>query len=186
MPLVNQELPMPFPKPVTVDGLTVRAGATIVGDYRFTLTREWDPRRGRLCWVMLNPSKADAYTDDPTITRCVRFAADWGFGAISVVNLFALRSTDPKELNVDLHTAIGPSNTSYLFGEIHLSLLTVAAWGSSAPRRHAGYVDYIREKMLRLTTAVQVLGVNKDGNPRHPLFAPAATHPQPWQPLIEE
>src|SRR5271165_6802401 len=47
---------------------------------------------------MLNPSKADEATDDPTIRRCIGFARSWGFGSLAVGNLFAYRATYPDEL----------------------------------------------------------------------------------------
>ena len=65
---------------------------------RYLLTRQWDDGP-LLAWVMLNPSTADARTDDAAITRCVRRARDLGaFGGIAVVNLFSLRATDPRAL----------------------------------------------------------------------------------------
>lgn len=68
------------------------------GLYRYTLTRTWDATKPRACWIGLNPSTADASEDDPTIRRMCGFADAWKCGGIIVVNLFALRATDPKEL----------------------------------------------------------------------------------------
>jgi len=51
------------------------AGATFDPSkvYRYHLWRDWTPPPDaprRLCWIMLNPSTADDWTDDPTIRRC--------------------------------------------------------------------------------------------------------------------
>lgn len=68
--------------------------------YRWWLRRVWDARLlsdGRIAnevnFVMLNPSTADAEVDDPTIRRCIGFAKAWGFAALTVTNLYALRGT---------------------------------------------------------------------------------------------
>jgi hypothetical protein len=63
------------------------ADISACGRYRWWLRRSWDlwtPQgehvqgKGVCCFVMLNPSTADATQDDPTIRRCSRFARDWG------------------------------------------------------------------------------------------------------------
>ena len=56
--------------------------------YRYALTRRWDDGPG-LGIVMLNPSTADAFRNDPTVERCERRARALGYGAFQVVNLFA-------------------------------------------------------------------------------------------------
>src|SRR5438105_250311 len=66
--------------------------------YRYLLTRSWDHIPQAMTWIMLNPSTADAFRDDPTIRRCISFARREGCGSIRVVNLFALRATDPRDL----------------------------------------------------------------------------------------
>lgn len=89
----------------TASGLWVTSTAVFSEDeaYRYSLIREWDPTKGHCCFVMLNPSKATATVNDPTVARCMGFAERWGFGSLQVVNLFALRSTDPRALYT--HTA---------------------------------------------------------------------------------
>lgn len=55
-------------------------------------------RPGKVLFVMLNPSIADADFDDPTIRKCKGFAARWGYFAFEVVNLFSFRATKPADL----------------------------------------------------------------------------------------
>lgn len=57
--------------------------------YRYTLWRQWDPHGPVINFIMLNPSTADAMQDDPTVTRCIHYAQQWGFGALMVTNIFA-------------------------------------------------------------------------------------------------
>src|SRR5262245_19217104 len=90
-------------------GRDLLRSADIDGVYRYTLERAWATARGTVAWVMFNPSTADAFNDDPTIRRCMRFTCAWGFGAMEVVNLYALRSPNP--IDVYNHEApIGPRN----------------------------------------------------------------------------
>jgi hypothetical protein len=46
---------------------------------------------------MLNSSTADAEIDDRPVRRCLCYGLAWGFSAITVVNLIALRAHDPDE-----------------------------------------------------------------------------------------
>src|ERR1035438_9318557 len=51
-----------------------------------------------VCWIMLNPSTADAVTDDPTVRKVIGFSQCWGFSKAVVVNLIPTIATDPREL----------------------------------------------------------------------------------------
>ncbi len=142
------------------------------GTYRYVLTRKIP---SVLRWVkpalfiMLNPSTADAVQDDPTIRRCISFAEREGCTQLRVVNLFALRATDPRELATH-EDPIGPENDSFLRSEILVSNavggLIVAAWGANkfAKDRACSVVDNFHQLPL------MCLGNTKDGSPRHPLY----------------
>src|SRR5262249_14212908 len=94
----------------------VRRAAVIsdCGRYRYSLTRRWgDAAEPRALFVMLNPSTADAEQDDPTIRRCIGFAKAWGMGSLEVVNLYALRATDPAAL-LSAPDPIGPKNDTMI------------------------------------------------------------------------
>ena len=149
-------------------GMTKTAILSECGKYRYSLTRSWNPEKERVCFVMLNPSTADASNDDPTILRCIAFAKAWGYGSIEVVNLFAYRATDPRELkNVGATVSVGPLNDKYLKLACDRSELTVAAWGVHGALWNRG-------QTVRLTLSeAQCLGVTKEGHPRHPLYVRA-------------
>ncbi len=136
------------------------------GRYRYSLWRAWEPAPGPLCtWVMLNPSTADATQEDPTIRRCIGFARRWGFGAIAIVNLFALRSTDPRALYAD-PAPVGELNDDAILEGAELAAMVVCAWGAHG--QHLGRADHFR-RLLR-PYQPRCLGVTKHGHPRHPLY----------------
>ena len=123
-----------------------------------------------MTWVMLNPSTADADTDDPTIRRCVGFAQTWGFGAIVVVNLFALRSTDPQRLRTH-PDPIGPENDRFIWQATESSLLSVAAWGNHGSLRG--------DEVAAMIPRLQVLKMTGGGQPAHPLYLRRDLKPVP-------
>ena len=153
------------------------AGATLspCATYRYNLWRAWDPSKERVLWVMLNPSTADASQNDPTIRRCIGFSMAWGFGSLEVVNLFALRATDPNQLSRHgLEHAIGPDNDRYIQEAMKRSTMIVCAWGS---HKAAGYRSGSVLDLLGRHT-VMVLGKNKNGGPKHPLYIKKSTQVQ--------
>lgn len=147
------------------------------GTYRYTLERWWDREKPAAVFVMLNPSTADAEQDDATIRRCVGFAQRWELGGLVVVNLFALRSTDPAALLTHADP-VGPGNDAAIVAAAARSPVIVAAWGAHKSIR--GNRDaYVRELVERDGTRQLVcLGKTKDGHPRHPVRLPAALEPQ--------
>lgn len=146
-------------------GIGSGAELSACGLYRYRLWREWDARLGRVLWVMLNPSVADANLDDPTIKKCCGFARRWGHGGIEVVNLFGYRATQPKDL-YEITDPIGPDN-DWVIGEALQKdfPLVVAAWG-----RHGSLLERSGSVRPRLFAhpRVMCLGETKT-SPREPL-----------------
>lgn len=147
------------------------------GTYRYDLFRQWDGMAVPLIlWLMLNPSKADASINDPTIVRCVNFSTDFGFGRMAVANLFALRSTDPAALKT-ASAPIGPENDAYLDRLIAQADMIVCAWGAHGKFRNRG--DNVLRRIRAAGKIPYCLRMTKGGQPEHPLYLPAALRPTP-------
>lgn len=142
--------------------------------YRYRLARWWGPGR-RLVWVMLNPSTADAQENDPTVERCERRARSMGFDGVEVVNIFALRSTDPSALYT-AEDPIGPCNEQAIL-EAGLSGPFVCAWGGHGSLLGQG--SRVETMLRALGRELYALKVNRDGSPAHPLYVPYRIEPQP-------
>ena len=151
------------------------------GTYRYRLGRRWGPGHP-MVFVMLNPSKADAYIDDNTIVKCMKFARREGCDGIDVVNLFALRARDPKDL-VSAPDPVGPDNDEHLSEAIARAQVLVAGWGTwPAERSLARYGRPSRTIQIALEhdRPLSCLRVTKDGHPGHPLYLPDAAPLAPW------
>jgi hypothetical protein len=158
-----------------------RVDAVISGDgkYRYVLRRSlgsilrWHKP---MLFIMLNPSTADAETDDPTIRRCMAFAKREGATHLNVVNLFALRATDPNEL-LSSEDPIGPENDTHIAQEIRNNgmLPVICAWGAHKfATKRAGEVT-----SKGAPGGFVCFGQTKSGMPKHPLYLKAT------QPLEE-
>lgn len=141
--------------------------------YRYTLSRTWDSTKPTVLFIGLNPSIADENIDDPTITRCINFARDWGYGTLLMANLFAFRSTYPKEIYL-IDDPIGKDNDHYILECVKQSDLIIACWGNNGT-----YMD--REKIIKeLVPNLYCLQKNKNGTPHHPLRLPRDINPIPF------
>ena len=136
--------------------------------YRYALTREWACGTGTVLFVMLNPSTADATTDDPTTRRCAAFARGWGYRRLTIANLFAYRAPDPSRL-LAVTDPVGPDNDLWLARLSAEATAVVAAWGAHA---RAPRVEQVRARLAR---PLSCLGHTLAGAPRHPLYLPRDT-----------
>lgn len=152
------------------------------GLFRYWLLRVWDSRRPLLMLNLLNPSTADANLDDPTVRKCTGFARRAGYGGIVIVNLFAYRATDPRELREAAEAGIdivGPDNDLWISTwanrpRVHA---IVGGWGARVHRWPLA-LDRIARALPALWETgkpVYCLGLTKDSHPRHPLMLPYST-----------
>lgn len=136
--------------------------------YRYWLSRIWDDNLPLVGFIGLNPSTADHKLEDPTIIRCINFARKWNMGGLIMLNLFALRSTNPEGLYKHSIDPIGPKYDLVIIEQANRLDLIVAAWGN-----HGSLKDRDREVQKFLKNKLHALHINKTGSPKHPLYVKA-------------
>lgn len=157
-----------------------RGGAVFdgTGQYRYSLWRTWRDDQPRIVFIMLNPSTADAERNDPTIRRCMAFAHAWGYGSLEVVNLFAYRATDVRELSAAMHP-VGPENDRFMREALTRCAEVVVAWGvkGTLHGRNREVISMLADEQgekgkwtKRAEPGVYCLGTTKEGHPHHPLY----------------
>jgi len=145
--------------------------------YRWWLQRCWTPERPQLLFIGLNPSRADAERDDPTLRRLLGFARAWGFGGLEVVNLFARCSPSPAVLRRS-SDPVGAENNQWLQRSVAAADALWLGWGNGgAWRQRDQQVLDLLALQLHADIPLLAVGLTVTGQPRHPLYAPAAAQP---------
>ncbi|NJR62516.1 MAG: DUF1643 domain-containing protein [Cyanobacteria bacterium CRU_2_1] len=150
------------------------------GIYRYALWRSWNPLLPRIVFIMLNPSTADSHINDPTIRRCIQFAQTWGYGTLEVVNLFGLKTTDPQEL-LKKDDPVGVECDRHLGVAIDRAEQILVAWGNWGCLHQR---DRVVMEQLPSKKKVYCLGINRSGQPRHPLYVKRDTLPTLYNPRL--
>ncbi len=147
--------------------------------WRYTLHRVWEPGKISAMFIGLNPSTADEVNDDPTVRRCIRFARDWGYGGLVMMNAFAYRATDPRVMKAAF-APVGPDNDYWLLEMAKIrrrqGAVIVAAWGNHGiyRNRHQHILNLFQDAGITL----HCLGLTKTGQPKHPLYVSADILPK--------
>ncbi len=144
--------------------------------YRYKLWRRWADGPS-VAFLMLNPSTADAFKNDPTVERCHRRAVDMGFSALEVINIFAFRATDPKDLK-KAKAPVGPLNDTVIIETIRNADMTICAWGSHGS--HQNRDQEVRQLIKRSKISTHILALTKFDQPRHPLYVAYSQKPNLW------
>ena len=163
--------------------------------FRYTLWRRFDdgpgivPLSDMCAFIGLNPSTADERVNDPTVARCVKFAARWRFRGMVMLNIFAFRATDPKVMRRQLDP-VGVLNNIALEHVVRRCGKTVCCWGTHGALLNRGpevermlfAMDVFRDGRRKLYH----MGLTKDGFPKHPLYLHGATEtpsssPRSWR-----
>jgi hypothetical protein len=138
------------------------------GRYRYRLTRRWDDGPA-LMFIQLNPSTAGADRDDPTVRRDVGFAHGLGYSALTALNIYAGKATDPRDLAA-MADPIGPDNDTHIDTAAAHHDLIVFAWRAHADPDRARAVASRVWRICRHTGgSVACLGWTTNNQPKHPL-----------------
>lgn len=153
----------------------------LTNHHRHTLSRDWIGSGGRINWIMLNPSTANDWVDDPTIRKCVGFSKLWGYSEMVVTNLFTFKATHPKDLREcaksNYARAVGLAD-QFLIENAHHAQCVVAAWGT-----HGNLFGRADDVMSRVLPDVKLhcIGLTKAGFPLHPVMAAYTPAPKEYR-----
>lgn len=131
--------------------------------YRYVLWRIWDESLPAALVIGLNPSTANEDEPDPTIRNLCAMLQASGYGALYMVNLFALVSAEPN----DLRSCPDPLKNN----DAHITLTArkcedvIFAWGAFKQ------AQYRVKKMEQSFPYALCFGRTKHGHPIHPLAA---------------
>jgi hypothetical protein len=141
---------------------TIKRHALLSKDkkYRYSLKRIWDNDKPKVLFIMLNPSLADNYQDDPTIRRLIKFAKLYGYGGFYVGNLFSYITPYPSEL-LDKDLMFSKKNIHEIKKMIGLIKDVVYGWGNSFEEP---------EWLKQIISNPKCFGKNKNKTPKHPLY----------------
>lgn len=146
--------------------------------FRYAFGRWWEgiDLATTAIWVLLNPATGDTERwRRPTLERCISRSRGIGATGLVIINLFAYRHTDPRQLR-SITNPVGPANDDVLRAFAEAGLRTVVAWGS-----HGGLLGRSAQVGPLLAGPV-CLGTTRGGEPRHPLYVPADAQLVPWTP----
>lgn len=127
-----------------------------------------------LTFIMLNPSNADQFKPDKTVTNIKKITIENDYNAFAIVNLFSYRTGSPKKL-IDKFSKEDYSNDKNwetLSNKLNVNGNVVLAWGSNAKsicnKYKKDYYNEVLQELINKKCSLYVYDLNKDNSPRHP------------------
>ena len=151
------------------------------GLYRYRLERDLAPVGMVFAFFGVNPSTADADTEDATTRKWAGFCKVNGARRYLAGNPFAYRATNVKAL-VSIFDPVGPDNQAHLMAIIAEADVLIPCWGSSdkVPNQLRHHFDRLRITLGESGKPIKVFGFTKSGDPMHPLMLGYSTPLIPW------
>lgn len=148
--------------------------------FRYSLKCKLQDKGEKITVILMNPSYADEYGLDSTLTNVKEFLEKQKqYSEFEVLNIFPVRTADSDNLvgKMKKYKEIQKKNDEYIEKTLKNSRKVLVAWGS----RYHRYAHWVFE--LLKDKEVYVYAVNKNGSPRH--FAPQAYNKVKKQKLQE-
>lgn len=141
--------------------------AEVSGEYRYKLSRIWEPTKDKILFIMINPSTANANEDDRTIKLLLETTKKWEtYGGFYVGNLYPHITPRPAELKTLAYPEdIRMKNETSIQEMASECSLIVYAWGTKGPDEKQKEPEWLRKIMNR---DVHCLGISVKGVPKHP------------------
>lgn len=136
--------------------------------FRYQLTRIWDDTLPIAMCVGLNPSTANADTNDPTINKLIALMKHNGYGGFHMMNLFSLISSKPEALSN--HPNPVDKADQYNFNVVQVCDALIFCWGNFKQAQHRA------KKYIQKYPDALCFGKNANGSPKHPLFLKGTTN----------
>lgn len=146
--------------------------------YRYSLWRIWNEDKPLVMFIGLNPSTANEREPDPTIRRVMKFAYNWGYGGIYMMNLFAFVTAYPIRLAEEADP-LGDNNGWLDKIAINCEMI-VFAWGAFGDGKGRQLIRDRAESVKALFPGAYCIAKTKTGHPGHPLFLPGYLKPFPY------
>jgi len=157
--------------------------------YRYYLSRQWSTNKPLIA-IMLNPSTADAFKNDPTVQIIENLAKHRSCGGFVVINFAALRATEPKDM-LKHNDPFGKYNyyaiKKTLNQVVHRWRIKpdiLLAYGNNIEKLPTGIHEANKINKLGAKYGnLKCLKMTKKGYPSHPLYIARDTKPLrylPW------
>lgn len=153
------------------------------GLYRYRLERDVQAEGQVWAFFGINPSTADAETEDATTRKWRGFCLRNGVRRYIAGNVFAYRATDVREL-ASAPMPVGPQNDAHLCQIMRDADVLVPCWGNSSkvPENLRGELHNMRHKLINSGKPVKIFGLTKSLDPLHPLMLGYDTPLKDWAP----
>lgn len=129
---------------------------------RMFLWRHWNTVRKTALVIGLNPSTANASSNDPTIDRLIKTLNKLGYGGLRMVNLFSVISSNPEILLDPKHHETEDADMGLIFGNAICCQEIVFAWGGFKQAGHRA------QRVIDFFADGKCFGKNLNGSPWHP------------------